>query len=47
MIKKKWTANEENPALIEKLASDTGYDEGLIRILINRKNESIKENEYE
>ena len=40
MIKKKWTANEENPALLERLVSETGYDEGLIRILINRKNKS-------
>ncbi len=40
MIKKKWIANDENPELIEKLTEETGYDESLIRILINRKNYS-------
>ncbi len=38
MIKKKWVANEEIPGMIEELAQETGYDESLIRILINRKN---------
>ena len=42
MIKKRWVANDEIPGVVEKLASDTGYDESLIRILINRKN-STKE----
>ncbi len=42
MIKKRWVANDEIPGVVEKLASETGYDESLIRILINRKN-STKE----
>ncbi|MBE7020991.1 MAG: single-stranded-DNA-specific exonuclease RecJ [Ruminococcaceae bacterium] len=43
MIKKKWIANEENPGLIEKLSLETGYDDSLVRILINRKNHTAED----